>query len=131
MKYPKPGYANPLVTVFVFDIQKYIEVELSSGKSGNANETLVELVWDARHEVGDSVISEVAWVGNETLVLKEVNRNADNGSVVLFDLGGARDEDVAGVVVRKLGKDGEEGDLGWIDNVSDLFSLVANHSHVL
>lgn len=58
------------------------------------------------------VIMEVAWVGNDSLLIKEVDRAARVGNVVLF-----QDGDSTGTVVRTLGKDGEEGDDGWIDHV--------------
>lgn len=59
------------------------------------------------------IISEVNWVSDNGLLIKEVDRAARVGNVVLFKVG-ERD----GTVVRKLGKEGEEGDDGWIDHVS-------------
>lgn len=55
---------------------------------------------------------EVGWVADDALIVKEVDRAARVGSVVLFT--GNESE---GKVVRRLGKDGEEGDDGWIDHV--------------
>jgi dipeptidyl aminopeptidase len=124
MKYPKPGYNNPLVSVHVFDLARY---QANNGGSTKiefpqSDETLT-LDWDGRHPVEDSVINEVAWVGVSSLIVKEVNRNADNGSVILFDLNAVDVQSRAlGKVVRKLGKNGEEGDDGWIDEVCDFFS---------
>jgi dipeptidyl aminopeptidase len=78
----------------------------------------VELTWGGRFPTTESIIFDVTWVGNTSLILKEVNRAGEDGIVVLFDL---RTNDVAartnGLVVRKLGKDGEEGDNGWIESV--------------
>lgn len=118
MKYPKPGYPNPLVTVRVFDVAGFLDEDAAVASVGE--ETLT-LDWNDRHPLNDSVIAEVAWVGNNSLILKEVNRNADDGHVVLFDLSeanlvAARKQ---GKVVRKLGKNGEQGDDGWIDHVRD------------
>jgi dipeptidyl aminopeptidase len=59
------------------------------------------------------VLMEVGWVADDALILKEVDRAARIGSVVLF-----RNNESVGKVVRKLGKEGEEGDDGWIDHVS-------------
>jgi dipeptidyl aminopeptidase len=119
MKYPKPGYNNPTVTVHVFDLGLYLE-ESKGDMTGLGlplkNSTLT-LDWEARKPAEDGIIFEVAWVGNVTLLIKEVNRNADNGSVVLFNLD-VTESRTYGRVVRKLGKMGEEGDDGWIDAVS-------------
>ncbi|KIY67818.1 dipeptidyl aminopeptidase [Cylindrobasidium torrendii FP15055 ss-10] len=96
MKYPKPGYANPLVDIFVYDIDK---------------KDTIELDWPNRFPREDAVIQEVTWVGDDELIIKEVTRNATAGSVVYFD---AKDL-TKGQIVRKLGKEGEEGDNGWIE----------------
>jgi dipeptidyl aminopeptidase len=122
MKYPKPGYANPIVSVHVFDLAGYLG---ASGAVGfPAAEWTHELDWKGRHPAENSIVSEVVWVANGTLILKEVNRNADDGSVVLFELS-VSGADVAarakGHVVRKLGKNGEEGDDGWIESVRTTF----------
>jgi len=61
---------------------------------------------------------EVGWVADDALIVKEVDRAARIGSVVLFT-----NSESVGKVVRKLGKDGEEGDDGWIDHVSHPFPL--------
>lgn len=118
MRYPKPGYKNPEVGVWVFDLSAYLDPEKGKGKQ--VTDELFELDWEGRHPVDDSIITEVTWVGNRTLIVKEANRNADNGSVVLFDLsleGLTTSTRSEGAVVRKLGKEGEQGDNGWIDEV--------------
>ncbi|KAJ7230529.1 dipeptidyl aminopeptidase [Mycena pura] len=121
MRYPKPGYRNPLVDVAVFDLEAYLTEE-------NPEVEYLTLNWAGRHLEDDSIISEIKWVSDDMLILKEVNRNADDGSVVLFDklakssaLSLAERE--RGIVVRKLGKDGEEGDDGWIDNFQNIYAL--------
>jgi dipeptidyl aminopeptidase len=122
MKYPKPGYNNPIVSLKVFDVSVYSE---ALGLPSSISAATLELDWEGRQAETDSIIQEVKWVGNDTLMIKEVNRNSDQGSVVVFELGD-RGNGVArrvGKVVRKLGKDGEEGDDGWIDHAS--FSLLS------
>ena len=124
MKYPKPGYPNPLVTVHVFDADGY------STNHGDVTDYILTLNWEGRHAADDSVILEVAWVGNGSLIVKEVNRNADDGRVVLFDIDtSSRVAQAEGKVVRKLGKDGEEGDDGWIDNVGPGIALEQVYLH--
>ncbi|KAJ7708699.1 dipeptidyl aminopeptidase [Mycena rosella] len=123
MKYPKPGFRNPLVEVAVFDLATYL-----AGGAADPEAQLLALDWAGRHDGDDSVVSEIKWVSDDMLVLKEVNRNADNGSVVLFEkLAMATTltlaERARGTVVRKLGKDGEEGDEGWIDNFQNIYAL--------
>lgn len=116
MKYPKPGYANPLVSVHVFDLGWY---QQRRGEDVSVEDAMHTLQWEGRQYVNNSIVTEIAWVGDAQLLLKEVNRAADDGSVVLFDLsniGGGRSVD--GKVVRKLGKNGEQGDEGWIESVS-------------
>ena len=116
MKYPKPGYNNPLVSVHVFDVKRFLDQNAASGLAVD-QETLT-LDWSGRHAINDSIIAEVAWVGNNSLILKEVNRNADDGHVILFDLSEANlAARTQGKAVRKLGKNGEQGDDGWIEHV--------------
>jgi len=126
MKYPKPGYNNPLVSVHVFDVARHIDAA-ASNTDFPAAENTYELEWPDRHPVSNSIILEVAWVANASLILKEVNRNADDGNVVLFDLENADLRARShGKVVRKLGKKGEEGDNGWIDNNQNIVRLPSN-----
>lgn len=66
------------------------------------------------------ILVEVGWIANDALLVKEIDRAARTGQVVLFQDGESR-----GTVVRTLGKDGEGGDTGWIDHVS----LVCGHLH--
>lgn len=68
----------------------------------------------------DRIILEVGWVGDRDLLVKEVDRAARRGSVVIF-----QDGESQGTVTRILGKDGEEGDDGWIDHVRMLLLCLA------
>ena len=116
MKYPKPGYSNPLVSVHVFELDRYYEaVDAGDPESAALDHASLELTWEGRLSLNNSIIAEIAWVANSTVLLKEVNRAGNNGSIVLFDL----DQGVVniGETTRKLGKDGEQGDDGWIDSV--------------
>lgn len=129
MKYPKPGYANPLVQLRVFDLAAYNQRALDglddfdhgeNGISKGVEDNIVTLTWSGRQDVNDTVIAEVAWVAPEVLMIREVNRAADDGSVVHFDLSrSSGNSEALGQVVRRLGKEGEEGDRGWIECVSE------------
>lgn len=123
MKYPKPGYNNPLVSLRIFDLTLH-QATTDSPTSGEAATSVVH--WEGRQNANDSVITEVVWVGNDSLLIKEVNRGADTGSVILFQGGG----NMLGKVVRVLGAKGEQGDDGWIDSVSPLILLVHTTSEV-
>lgn len=65
----------------------------------------------------DRIILEVGWVGDRDLLVKEVHRAARTGSVIIFANGHNE-----GKVTRVLGKEGEEGDDGWIDHVRSTFA---------
>lgn len=130
IKYPKPGYNNPLVSVHVFDLEAYL-VQAESLPTTAADEAVVDLRWSDSFPLNNSIISQVAWLDNSTLVLKEVTRAADHGNVVLFDLSTPSSGGIAtGEVVRKLGIDGEEGDEGWIDAVSNPLADARPGTHV-
>jgi dipeptidyl aminopeptidase len=123
IKYPKPGYNNPLASVHVFDVAQYERSETSSDSAAEIYTS--ELTWEGRFPVANSVIMDVTWVGQSTLIIKEVTRAADNGSVVYFDLTNMGNANIVdGTVVRRLGSGGEEGDEGWIESVSDLHHYV-------
>ncbi|KAI0258657.1 dipeptidyl aminopeptidase [Gloeopeniophorella convolvens] len=128
MRYPKPGYNNPLVSAHVFDLAHYTEESTYSSDFAPAEATL-ELEWAGRQPRNDSILMDVVWVGNDSLLIKEVNRNASAGSVVLFDVADttllAAD---TGHVVRTLGRDGEEGDDGWIESAHTVHPLPARFS---
>lgn len=130
MKYPKPGYNNPIVSAHVFDLKGYLadgavqesgeevkvldKVERADSASVPASH-VVTLSWEGQRPAKDSIIQEVAWVHNASLIIKEINRSGDDGSVILFDL--SHQLDRTGVTVRTLGKNGEESDGGWIEAV--------------
>ncbi|KAH9986684.1 dipeptidyl peptidase IV N-terminal region-domain-containing protein [Russula compacta] len=123
MRYPKPGYPNPLVSAHVFDLERFL-AESVLGTGLDPAETTLELEWLDRLPRNDSIITEVVWLGDDSLLLKEVNRNADVGHAVLFDISdtsllAAR----TGRVVRTLGKDGEEADEGWIESEHRVYPL--------
>ena len=131
IKYPKPGYNNPLVSVHVFDLKAYLS-QSESAPASPADEAVVDLRWSDSFPSNNSIINQVTWVDNSTLVLKEVTRAADHGNVVLFNLGAASSGGIAtGEVVRKLGIDGEEGDEGWIDAVGKPLADPCPGTHVI
>ena len=123
MRYPKPGYPNPLVSAHVFDLDRFLS-ETALGVYLDPAETTLELDWSDQLPANDSIIMDVVWLANDSLLLKEVNRNADAGRVVLFDFS---DTSLLGAgmgrVVRMLGRDGEEADEGWIESQHSVYAL--------
>ena len=109
MRYPTAGRNNPIVSAHILNLKL-----LDSGPSG-AGSPITKLDWSGRFGYDDSILFNVVWVGNATLLLKESNRNSDNGNVVVFDFTSGT---FHGHVVRTLGLHGEESDEGWIDSVS-------------
>jgi dipeptidyl aminopeptidase len=94
------------VTVHTFSLADYSAYRsLVSAKK--------DLTWKGEMSLDARVIIEVGWVADDALLVKEIDRAARKGSVVLFEGGSSK-----GKVVRILGKDGEEGDDGWIEHVS-------------
>ena len=120
MKYPKPGYANPLVSVHVFRLHSYRAVlqeagEANVNKSLLAQQATVQLEWAGHTTPQDRIVAEVAWVGDDALLVREVTRAAEDGDVIMFDM--TTHTWFQGTAVRRLGKDGEQGDAGWIEAV--------------
>lgn len=118
----QPGYDNPLVSVHVFSLEDYDTqfAKPASNSSTSAAKATQTLKWDTQLAPQDQIIFEVAWVGNQTLIVKEASRSGDVGSVIYFDIG-ASSFHGNGRVVRTIGQKGEEGDSGWIDSVSFRF----------
>lgn len=122
MKYPKPGYPNPIVTVHVFELQEYLDSRGTDYEFAGIpiSEATLALDWQGRLPPDESILFEVSWFGNETLIVKEADRSASVGSVVLFDFSVSGGE-AQGSVVRRLGEGGESDDGGWIDSVGLFF----------
>jgi dipeptidyl aminopeptidase B len=122
MKYPKPGYNNPLVSVHVFELDRFLESTAAGDPEQLAvDQASLELSWDGRLPLNNSIIAEIAWVANTTMLLKELNRGGTNGSIVLFDL--TQGAVNIGQTTRNLGKDGEQSDNGWIESVRIIIYL--------
>lgn len=124
MKYPKPGYANPLVSIHVFEVDRYNEMKAAGDAEAAAvQQASLELTWSQRLPADNRVVQDVTWVGNSTLLVEELDRAAVNGSIVLFNLEqGAVGH---GQVVRTLGQHGEENDAGWIEAVSAFTPVIS------
>ncbi|EKM50720.1 uncharacterized protein PHACADRAFT_130177 [Phanerochaete carnosa HHB-10118-sp] len=122
MKYPKPGYSNPLVSIHVFGLDQYENMKAAGDAEAVAvAQASLELTWDHRLAPESRVVQDVAWVSNSTLLVEELGRSAVNGSIVLFNFEGSATG--RGQVVRTLGQEGEEGDEGWIEAIHAIHPL--------
>ena len=131
MRYPKPGYNNPIVDVHVFDLDGYLssgqlQDEIDNQQDNEIPDDVTKhlslLTWTPHQSSNESIIMDVTWVGANDLLVKEVNRAADDGVVVHFDMEelSIGSTEIRGSVVRRLGRFGEEGDNGWIESVRGL-----------
>ncbi|CAG8532746.1 8338_t:CDS:10, partial [Scutellospora calospora] len=73
MKYPKPGYPNPIVSFHIYDTTTPLV-----SQSGAV--TFINDFPD-----NDKIITEVCWVGNDSVLVRVMNRVQDIARVVLVD----------------------------------------------
>ncbi|GAA6056636.1 hypothetical protein JCM3770_006322 [Rhodotorula araucariae] len=111
MRYPKPGFPNPRVTLRVFSFAAYLASPAGVRSVAAATHTLVL----ARpFPAEDVLVTEVAWVGKDELIVKATDRTAKTERVGYFDLRGVEGgREVVGRVVRET--DWEKLDGGWAD----------------
>ena len=57
MKYPKPGYSNPIVSLHVFDVGAYRAAIESGGIPPKPSVMTMTLDWEGRHPANDSIIA--------------------------------------------------------------------------
>ncbi|ODQ78340.1 hypothetical protein BABINDRAFT_162974 [Babjeviella inositovora NRRL Y-12698] len=89
IKYPKPGYPNPIVSLMVYTVaQKQTAAVPSPDKH--------------------SLITEVTWVGAGSFLVKLTNRESDVLQISLVDAASA-----SSAIVRKEDASGKEG--GWFE----------------
>jgi dipeptidyl aminopeptidase len=129
-RYPKPGYPNPIVTLHVFDLDRYELAPPSrpatqSGLVGDPVEVdsrvrsaTYDLVFDKNFEDEDRIVVEVVWLGDSNLLVKETNRISNKLRVAQFGLENSptsSDMLLTGRVVREV--DYEAVDGGWYEPV--------------
>ncbi|GAA5838296.1 hypothetical protein JCM11251_003456 [Rhodosporidiobolus azoricus] len=133
LRYPKAGYPNPRVAVRVLRVEGLGESE-EEGDEGEVGEEvrgrLRTLVLDRPFEEDNRLVTEVAFVGERDLVIKETTRDAAVERVGLFDLADAErafgegedgERRLEGKVTREV--DWVRRDGGWAEpsqNISPL-----------
>jgi len=94
IRYPKPGFPNPIVTLHIYNTETPLTAQSDP------------VIIKEDFEDDDRIITEVAWIGNENVLMREMNRVQDNMRVILVDV-----ETRKGVIVRE--ENSEEQDGGW------------------
>lgn len=130
MKYPKPGFANPTVSVKMIDLDEIRDATRKGASVMPTQYTLHSPVSDkgkATNEVDrvlssdagakERLVTEVKWVSDTDLLVKETDRYSDVMRIVLFDLSpqakaSAAGTQVVGQVVRR--QDARADASGWI-----------------
>ncbi|KAJ1036443.1 hypothetical protein NDA13_000323 [Ustilago tritici] len=134
MKYPKPGFPNPVVSVKMIDLDEIREATKKgatvrptqftlhsplSTKGKAANEVDKLLSSDAGTK--ERLVTEVKWVADSELLVKETDRYSDVMRLIKFDLSdkgkataatAGSGADIAGEVVRR--QDARADKSGWI-----------------
>ncbi|OAV94041.1 hypothetical protein PTTG_06742 [Puccinia triticina 1-1 BBBD Race 1] len=82
MKYPKPGFSNPIVSVHLFDIEAHQRAD------GNnpVKDAVSQLKLDSEFEDADRIVGELAWVSAHELIIRQTNRIATREKTGYFDL---------------------------------------------
>ncbi|KAK4055942.1 Dipeptidyl peptidase 4 [Microbotryomycetes sp. JL221] len=147
MRYPKPGYPNPIVKISMFDLATYLESPLDRPTFPNESD---EQTLDPRvkastftleisdpFNVNDTIINEVAWVGNDDLMIKLTNRIADRLKVTHFKFEKqtmqqvmTKSNKIEGKVVRD--NDFAKIDGGWVEPAQTMIgieSTISLHSN--
>ncbi|KAH8925693.1 hypothetical protein BT69DRAFT_1331937 [Atractiella rhizophila] len=116
LKYPKPGYDNPVITIHMFDLSN------STSESELRQEDVEGRVWelafpdDGEGEFGnDAIVVDVVWVGQEEVVIKQTNRIQTKFRVAYFDMKDPKVDGrrLLGWVTRYM--DFEKIDGGWVE----------------
>jgi dipeptidyl aminopeptidase len=132
MRYPKPGTPNPIVTLHVFDLARYlleVGTTASRQKSGKVPEIdpqvqrfKYQLQISTPFPVDDHIVMEVAWMGNleNSLMVRSTDRIARNQRIAHFDLGSSLAENDSNEVIGKVVRDVNfaEIDGGWAEPAS-------------
>ncbi|GAA5991505.1 hypothetical protein JCM11641_001188 [Rhodosporidiobolus odoratus] len=141
IRYPKAGYPNPLVTLHLFSLSSYLSspsrpsFPTSSSSSSSQSSTLSPsvlsslslLTLDKPFPPLDNIISEVAWVGEAEMVVKQTGRDARVERVGWFEVGtgtgvGGEGGQIRGRTVRET--DWVERDGGWAESAQNIHPLL-------
>lgn len=115
MRYPKPGYPNPIASLSVFDLACYREssqLQLD-GSSRVASCTKSLLAADPFEE---ALLTEVVWIDNANLLVKHTDRFAQHVRISHFTFEQTVGSSIVGRTVRETDFAAVDG--GWSEPVS-------------
>ncbi|GAA5990808.1 hypothetical protein JCM10908_000026 [Rhodotorula pacifica] len=134
VRYPKPGYPNPLITVRVFSLSRYLSLPASLAASERLASSILTLRLSHPFdpEAEGKVVTEVVWIGADELLVRMTDRSARVERIGRFDLASVQWEDktgnakeaeqvLVGEVVRET--DWWEKDGGWAEAAQTIVSL--------
>ncbi|CAI2164023.1 5806_t:CDS:10 [Funneliformis geosporum] len=73
IRYPEPGYPNPIVTFHIYDLETPLRSQSAA------------ILFEDDFPDDDKLITEVLWAGNEKILVRVMNRIQDLARVVLVD----------------------------------------------
>lgn len=119
MRYPKPGYPNPLVSVKVFSLAAYrniLSARPDTPSSTAAREATYSLHFDKSFPDDDVIIAEVVWVSEDEVLVRTTNRASNIERITVFRIpSDAASAQITGLTVRETNLTREEG---WFEAVS-------------
>ncbi|GAA98406.1 hypothetical protein E5Q_05092 [Mixia osmundae IAM 14324] len=135
MRYPKPGFANPIANVHVFDIDVYDSVPLRPARPGSTtldrtriDSASFELGLDDPFTPDDKLIMSVSWIGESELLVKQSNRISNRLKVGYYDLSNAHrhagSQYIHGRVIRSV--DYAQLDGGWVEPGQTVHALTTD-----
>lgn len=122
MRYPKPGYPNPLVSLHIFSLDNYRNLSsiparpvLGDQIDAQTREAMFDLEFDKPFPADDVVISEVVWVSEQELLVRATNRASNIERVTLFTVPDRPSAKLRGQTLRETTLTKEQG---WIEAAS-------------
>ncbi|KAG0673616.1 Dipeptidyl aminopeptidase, partial [Pichia californica] len=113
LKYPKPGFSNPIVSLYVYQVSnsKLIKVKQPEEQDKTA-ESLGN----------DFIIYQVAWLNSDELIFKRTDRTSRKIQVCVFSVKSGKT-----VIVRSIDTSSYDG---WYKNNGDIFVLPNNKGYI-
>jgi dipeptidyl aminopeptidase len=112
-----PAAPNPKVTLSVFDLEAY--------QSGREQEAIYTLQTEDPLDIHDRIVTEVAWVGDHDLMVRESTRAASRERIAHFDF--LKKDQKGQVLPAKVTRDVdyEKLDGGWAEAAQTIHAIDA------